>query len=64
MHFSSDKDIAAVVRDYVRKGWRFTRGKRHGKLISPDGKRVIVPGTPSDRRARSNFLGDLRRTYG
>lgn len=63
MHFSNNKDIAAVVREYVRKGWRFTRGKRHGKLISPSGKCVVVPCTPSDRRACTNFLGDLRRAY-
>lgn len=62
--YSNNKDLAKVVKQCVRVGWSFRRRKRHGKLVAPNGKWVIVPCTPSDRRALKNFLGDLRRCYG
>lgn len=64
MHYSKNKDIAKIVRIRVRTGWSFRRGKKHGKLVAPDGRFVIVPSTPSDGRAVRNFLGDLRRRHG
>lgn len=64
MYYSNNKDIAKIVRTFVRDGWRFCRGKKHGKLVAPDGRCVIVPSTPSDGRAVYNFLGDLRRSHG
>lgn len=64
MHYSKNKDIAKIVRIRVRAGWSFRRGKKHGKLVAPDGRFVIVPSTPSDGRAVWNFLGDLRRCHG
>ena len=63
MHYSKDKDIAKVVRMHVRNDWRFHKGKKHGKLVAPDGQRVVVPSTPSDRRAIYNFLGGVRRCH-
>ncbi|MEQ9326098.1 MAG: hypothetical protein RJQ21_02240 [Rhodospirillales bacterium] len=64
MHYSNNKDIARIVRNQVRDGWLFKRGRRHGQLIAPDGRRVIVPCTPSDNRTVLNFLGDIRRNHG
>lgn len=61
MHYSNDKNIASFVRRLVSKGWQYQMGGRHGKLISPTGRRVSVPCTPSDYRAFDNFKIDIRR---
>jgi len=61
--YSNSKDLAKVVKAYVRQGWRYRHGRRHGRLVSPSGKSVPVPCTPSDYRALANFKHDLRR-YG
>lgn len=61
MHYSKDKEIAATVRHLLAKGWRYIAGKKHGKLIAPNGKQLPVPGTPSDWRASLNFKRDIRR---
>lgn len=61
MKYSRDKNIAAFVRDLVRDGWQYHMGGRHGKLLSPTGRRMPVPCTPSDHRAFLNFKRDIRR---
>jgi hypothetical protein len=63
MKFSSDKQIAVLVRSLVRQGWAYQSKGRHGKIISPTGKKFPVPSTPSDHRAFQNFKHDLRRIY-
>lgn len=47
MRYSNDKDINRYVKQYVLKGWTFSKQGKHGKLVSPDGKAVIISGTPS-----------------
>ena len=47
MHYSKDKNIASLVRNLVRTGWRYQMGGRHGKVISPAGHRIPVPCTPN-----------------
>lgn len=59
--FSSDKDINGKVRSLLKSGWRYRPGKRHPSLISPRGGRLVIPSTPSDRRAFYNFCRDVRR---
>ena len=61
MHYSNDKNIASFVRSLVRRGWRYQMGGRHGKLISPAGRRISVPCRPSDYQAFENFKRDIRR---
>ncbi len=65
MRYSTCKEIDTVVKDMIRQGWSYTRGKKHGRLRRPDGRRMItVPTTPSDWRASLNFKRDLRHlTY-
>lgn len=59
--FSSDKDIQKFVAMLIRSGWVYMRGSKHGKLRSPEGKKITVPGSPSDKRAYKNFVTDIRR---
>jgi len=61
MRYSNDKDISAIVRTLLKKDWRFMSGSKHGKLIAPNGRKMPVPGTPSDRRACLNFQRDVRQ---
>ncbi len=63
--YSSDKNINVLVNRLVNHyGWSCKKG-RHPKLITPSGKRLSVPSTPSDkRRAFQNFKHDVRRLQG
>ncbi len=61
MKYSQDKHVASIVRQLVAKGWRYSRGRKHGKLVAPNGRVLAVPGTPSDWRAGLNFERDARR---
>ncbi len=61
MKYSNNKDIASLVRDLIGDGWQYRNGRRHGRLISPNGISMPVPDTPSDRRATQNFRHDVRR---
>ena len=59
--YRKDKNIADHIRELIRMGWTFRMGGRHGKLISPDGRRIPVPCTPSDYRSFDNFKRDIRK---
>jgi hypothetical protein len=61
MRYSNNKEVAALVRALVNTGWRYMNGKKHGKIIAPNGRKLAVPGTPSDWRASINFQRDVRR---
>ena len=61
MRYSNDKTVSALVRTLVRSGWQYVNGKTHGKLVAPNGRRLAVPGTPSDWRANLNYRRDIRR---
>lgn len=43
MKYSNDRNVSDVVRELVRNGWRYHMGGRHGKLVSPTGRRMPVP---------------------
>lgn len=61
MRYSKCKEIDSVVKNLIRQGWSFSRGRKHGRLKHPaGGTRLIVPSTPSDWRANLNFQRDLR----
>lgn len=65
MKYSSCKEIDALIRRLVGKGWSYHRGRKHGKLFAPvGGVRVTVPGSPSDWRAVMNFRRDVRAAKG
>jgi hypothetical protein len=65
------KELPAEIRDLalevltLHPGWQYrrTNAGRRGKprLIAPDGKRIILPNTPSDHRAVLNTRAQLRR---
>jgi len=61
MKYSSDKEIASLVRSLLALGWRYQTGGRHAKLTSPAGRRIAVPGTPGDHRASLNFRCRIRK---
>jgi hypothetical protein len=61
MRYSNDKEISAIVRKLLNTGWRYMAGTKHGKIIAPNGRKLPVPGTPSDWRASRNFRRDVRR---
>lgn len=59
--YSSDKDIHKLVCSLIKKNWRYQRGTKHGSLRSPNGLKITISGSPSDRRAYRNFLKDTQR---
>ena len=62
MHYSSNKDIARIVAQLVRdERWIFLRRRKHGVLVAPSGRKIAVPGTPSDHRAIHNLANRLRQ---
>lgn len=58
--YCKDKKINALVKELCSLGWGYRKGKKHGKLIAPDGRKLVVPSTPSDWRAHLNFRRDVR----
>ncbi|MBA6339603.1 hypothetical protein H4J59_01060 [Colwellia sp. MB02u-10] len=58
--FSSDKDINKLVKKLCKLGWEYKNRKKHGALLTPKGKKITVPSSPSDRRAFKNFSSDIR----
>jgi len=58
--FSSDKDINKLVIKLCKLGWGYKNRKKHGALLTPSGKKITVPSSPSDRRAYKNFSSDIR----
>ncbi|PKG76238.1 hypothetical protein CXF86_01795 [Shewanella sp. GutCb] len=63
--YSSDKNINNLVYQMIKqKGWEEYRHTRHLILQSSNGRKLTVPGSPSDRRAFNNFKSDVRRLQG
>ena len=58
--YSNDKNINKEVRLLIKLKWTYRKGKKHGSLISPNGRKMAVPCTPSDHRAFYNFKRDVR----
>lgn len=61
MKYSANKEINDLVKYFVKQGWIFRWGRKHGRLIHPSGHSTTVPKTPSDYRASKNFLSDIRK---
>ena len=59
VRFSNDKKINEIVKDCLKKGWTYRRGKKHDVLIAPNNRRMAIPGTPGDGRAFKNFARDV-----
>lgn len=57
------KDVRNLLKDLEAQGWRVEgTSKGHYVAYAPDGRgRVVIPGTPSDRRSLRNTLAALRR---
>jgi hypothetical protein len=54
-------ETKALLAALVDQGWRVERGK-HYKAFAPDGRTIVViSATPSDRRAITIAIGQLRR---
>ncbi|OAQ15402.1 hypothetical protein F480_02355 [Bibersteinia trehalosi Y31] len=58
--FSTDKLINELVHQCLKNGWRWRSGKKHDILIAPNNRRMAIPSSPSDMRARHNFQRDIR----
>lgn len=59
------KDFKSIQKAAKDQGWEFSQTRNgHWKFIPPDKSKPIVytSGTPSDRRALDNFIGQMRRS--
>lgn len=62
MRYSTHKDFQAFIAQLVAAGWRFRRGKKHGRLTTPDGRKTLtVSSSPSDSHALNNFRRDVAK---
>ena len=59
MYYSRDKDLNNVFSDAANSGARFVCGRKHGKLILPEGGVLVFPKTPTDVRASRNVKSEL-----
>ena len=49
-------DAARFVRELELAGWKRKQGKKHVKLLAPDGVSMMtLSATPSDRKALTNM---------
>lgn len=57
------KDIDSVIADALSQGWQHDRTvKGHHQFFAPNGRDIVTTsGTPSDHRAFSNFLSEMKR---
>jgi hypothetical protein len=61
--YSNCKEINKLVKKLVSLGYIYLNGKKHGRLLFPDGRFCTsVPGSPSDHRAYKNFYLDTQRS--
>ena len=58
--YSNHKEIRRLVSSLIDQGWIYQRGKKHGSIHPPSGRRVTVPSTPSDYRAFYNFRQQVK----
>ena len=45
--YTSDKDTNKEINKMLKEGWEYKGGKKHKKLIAPNGNRIVIAGTPS-----------------
>jgi predicted RNA binding protein YcfA (HicA-like mRNA interferase family) len=64
MKYSTSKDFDVLIRQLVRSGWSYSRGRKHGKLHSPLGRLITVACSPSDHRAVKNLRQLVRSVEG
>ena len=57
---SKNKDINTLVNNLISSGWSHKRRRKHHSIISPEGRMIIVPSTPSDRRSFYNFRSAVK----
>lgn len=54
--------LQPIAEMAAEQGWTFeVTGSGHLRWVSPDGKVVVTPSTPSDRRSELNSRSQLRR---
>lgn len=54
------KEIAKLLRPYIKAGAIFRTGRKHNKL-TVGGRTIPIPKTPSDHRALHNLRAQLKR---
>lgn len=49
--YCADKDVNRYIKILIKQGWKFTRGKKHGKLTADfTSVTIVVSSSPSDKR--------------
>ena len=59
----ASKEVKQLLRKVEAQGWRVVPTKSgHFWAYAPNGRdKVLIPGTPSDRRGLRNTIADLKR---
>ena len=57
------KELKRIIALAIRQGYTVElRNNGHYKFTAPSGRFIFTSSTPSDRRALSNILSDLKKT--
>ena len=60
-YYSSSKDLRKHIAGLVKDGWTYKKGRKHGKLIAPNGRKMAVPVSPSSASTLVNQVHQARR---
>lgn len=55
-----NKDIRAIVKDYLAQGFTLERGKRHTKLVHESGRKFAIPGAVTGPNTLGNFRNQVK----
>jgi len=57
------REVDKLIKIAWKAKWRMRKGNGHIKMMSPDGKHMVVaPISPSDHRSVKNLRAQLRRS--
>lgn len=56
-----DKETKRIVKQAIKRGWKFNSGRVHHILIHPSGRKVAFSVSPSCPHAYKNFERDVNR---
>lgn len=58
---TANKDVNKLINNLVKCGWEYVNRSNHPLLISPNGKKIFVSSSPSDKGYLRVLKGRIKR---